>query len=183
MKTDLPALLAEEFGEMEVVVCANLPYYITSPILMMLLESRLPVKSITVMVQKEAGERICAVMPSRACGAVTAAVRYYSEPQILFPVSRGSFYPSPNVDSMVVRLDVKKELPLEGEAEKRLFRVVKAAFGQRRKTLVNTLSSGLKIEKARAAEAIAEAGLKPTVRAEELSLDEFIRLSQILTEC
>lgn len=183
LKTDLPALLAEEFGEMEVVVCANLPYYITSPILMLLLESRLPVKSITVMVQKEAGERICAVMPSRACGAVTAAVRYYSEPQILFPVSRGSFYPSPNVDSMVVRLDVKKELPLEGEAEKRLFRVVKAAFGQRRKTLVNTLSSGLKIEKARAAEAIAEAGLKPTVRAEELSLDEFIRLSQILTEC
>lgn len=183
LKTDLPALLAEEFGEMEVVVCANLPYYITSPILMMLLESRLPVKSITVMVQKEAGERICAVMPSRACGAVTVAVRYYSEPQILFPVSRGSFYPSPNVDSMVVRLDVKKELPLEGEAEKRLFRVVKAAFGQRRKTLVNTLSSGLKIEKARAAEAIAEAGLKPTVRAEELSLDEFIRLSQILTEC
>lgn len=183
LKTDLPALLAEEFGEMEVVVCANLPYYITSPILMMLLESRLPVKSITVMVQKEAGERICAVMPSRACGAVTAAVRYYSEPQILFPVSRGSFYPSPNVDSMVVRLDVKKALPLEGEAEKRLFRVVKAAFGQRRKTLVNTLSSGLKIEKARAAEAIAEAGLKPTVRAEELSLDEFIRLSQILTEC
>lgn len=183
LKTDLPALLAEEFGEMEVVVCANLPYYITSPILMMLLESRLPVKSITVMVQKEAGERICAAMPSRACGAVTAAVRYYSEPQILFPVSRGSFYPSPNVDSMVVRLDVKKELPLEGEAEKRLFRVVKAAFGQRRKTLVNTLSSGLKIEKARAAEAIAEAGLKSTVRAEELSLGEFIRLSQILTEC
>lgn len=183
LKTDLPALLAEEFGEMEVVVCANLPYYITSPILMMLLESRLPVKSITVMVQKEAGERICAAMPSRACGAVTAAVRYYSEPQILFPVSRGSFYPSPNVDSMVVRLDVKKALPLEGEAEKRLFRVVKAAFGQRRKTLVNTLSSGLKIEKARAAEAIAEAGLRPTVRAEELSLDEFIRLSQILTEC
>ena len=183
LKTDLPALLAEEFGEMEVVVCANLPYYITSPILMLLLESRLPVKSITVMVQKEAGERICAVMPSRACGAVTAAVRYYSEPQILFPVGRGSFYPSPNVDSMVVRLDVKKELPLEGEAEKRLFRVVKAAFGQRRKTLVNTLSSGLKIEKARAAEAIAEAGLKSTVRAEELSLDEFIRLSQILTEC
>ena len=183
LKTDLPALLAEEFGEMEVVVCANLPYYITSPILMMLLESRLPVKSITVMVQKEAGERICAVMPSRACGAVTAAVRYYSKPQILFPVIRGSFYPSPNVDSMVVRLDVKKELPLEGEAEKRLFQVVKAAFGQRRKTLVNTLSSGLKIEKARAAEAIAEAGLKPTVRAEELSMDEFIRLSQILTEC
>lgn len=183
LKTDLPALLAEEFGEMEVVVCANLPYYITSPILMTLLESRLPVKSITVMVQKEAGERICAAMPSRACGAVTAAVRYYSEPQILFPVSRGSFYPSPNVDSMVVRLDVKKELPLEGEAEKRLFRVVKAAFGQRRKTLVNTLSSGLKIEKARTAEAIAEAGLKSTVRAEELSLDEFIRLSQILTEC
>ena len=89
LKTDLPALLAQEFAGMEVVVCANLPYYITSPILMTLLESRLPVRAITVMVQKEAGERLCAPMPSRACGAVTAAVRYYSEPRVLFPVSRG----------------------------------------------------------------------------------------------
>lgn len=183
LKTDLPALLAQEFAGMEVVVCANLPYYITSPILMTLLESRLPVRAITVMVQKEAGERLCAPMPSRACGAVTAAVRYYSEPRVLFPVSRGSFYPAPNVDSMVVRLDVRDRLPLEGEEERRLFRVVRAAFGQRRKTLCNTLSQGLEISKETAAAAIAAAGLKPAARPEELSLEEFITLSRQFPGC
>ena len=183
LKTDLPALLAQEFAGMEVVVCANLPYYITSPILMTLLESRLPVRAITVMVQKEAGERLCAPMPSRACGAVTAAVRYYSEPRVLFPVSRGSFYPAPNVDSMVVRLDVRDRLPLEGEEERRLFRVVRAAFGQRRKTLCNTLSQGLEISKETAAAAIAAVGLKPAARPEELSLEEFIALSRQFPGC
>lgn len=183
LKTDLPALLAQEFSGMEVVVCANLPYYITSPILMTLLESRLPVRAITVMVQKEAGERLCAPMPSRACGAVTAAVRYYSEPRVLFPVSRGSFYPAPNVDSMVVRLDVRDKLPLEGEEERRLFRVVRAAFGQRRKTLCNTLSQGLEISKETAAAAIAAVGLKPAARPEELSLEEFIALSRQFPGC
>lgn len=178
LKVDLPALLKKEFAGMEVVICANLPYYITSPILMTLLESRLPVKAITVMVQKEAGERLCAPMPSRACGAVTAAVRYYSEPRMLFPVSRGSFYPAPNVDSVVVRLDVKDKLPLEGEEERQLFRVVRAAFGQRRKTLVNTLAAGLKIPKEQAAAAIAASGLKPAARPEELSLEQFIALSR-----
>lgn len=183
LKTDLSALLAQEFAGMEVVVCANLPYYITSPILMTLLESRLPVRAITVMVQKEAGERLCAPMPSRACGAVTAAVRYYSEPRVLFPVSRGSFYPAPNVDSMVVRLDVRDRLPLEGEEERRLFRVVRAAFGQRRKTLCNTLSQGLEISKETAAAAIAAVGLKPAARPEELSLEEFIALSRQFPGC
>lgn len=183
LKTDLPALLAQEFSGMEVVVCANLPYYITSPILMTLLESRLPVRAITVMVQKEAGERLCASMPSRVCGAVTAAVRYYSEPRVLFPVSRGSFYPAPNVDSMVVRLDVRDKLPLEGEEERRLFRVVRAAFGQRRKTLCNTLSQGLEISKETAAAAIAAVGLKPAARPEELSLEEFIALSRQFPGC
>lgn len=183
LKTDLPALLAQEFAGMEVVVCANLPYYITSPILMTLLESRLPVRAITVMVQKEAGERLCAPMPSRACGAVTAAVRYYSEPRVLFPVSRGSFYPAPNVDSMVVRLDVRDRLPLEGEEERRLFRVVRAAFGQRRKTLCNTLSQGLEISKETAAAAIAAVGLKSAARPEELSLEEFIALSRQFPGC
>ncbi len=183
LKTDLPALLAQEFPGMEVVVCANLPYYITSPILMTLLESRLPIKTITVMVQKEAGERLCASMPSRACGAVTAAVRYYSEPRVLFPVSRGSFYPAPNVDSMVVRLDVRDKLPLEGEEERRLFRVVRAAFGQRRKTLCNTLSQGLGISKETAAAAIAAVDLKAAARPEELSLEQFIALSRQLPGC
>lgn len=178
LKVDLPGLIAEEFPGMEVVVCANLPYYITSPIIMALLEQRLPIKAVTVMVQKEAGDRLCAPMPSRECGAVTAAVRYYSEPKVLFPVSRGSFCPAPNVDSMVIRLDVKENLPLQPEEEKTLFRVVKAAFGQRRKTLPNTLSAGLGISKAEAAEKLAAAGLKPTARAEELSMEQFCRLAK-----
>ena len=178
LKVDLPGLIAEEFPGMEVVVCANLPYYITSPIIMALLEQRLPIKAVTVMVQKEAGDRLCAPMPSRECGAVTAAVRYYSEPKVLFPVSRGSFCPAPNVDSMVIRLDVKDALPLQPEEEKTLFRVVKAAFGQRRKTLPNTLSAGLGISKAEAAEKLAAAGLKPTARAEELSMEQICRLAK-----
>lgn len=178
LKVDLPKLIAEEFLGMDVVVCANLPYYITSPIIMALLEQRLPIKAVTVMVQKEAGDRLCAPMPSRECGAVTAAVRYYSEPKVLFPVSRGSFCPAPNVDSMVIRLDVKDALPLQPEEEKTLFRVVKAAFGQRRKTLPNTLSAGLGISKAEAAEKLAAAGLKPTARAEELSMEQFCRLAK-----
>lgn len=178
LKVDLHKLIAEEFPNMPVAVCANLPYYITSPIIMALLEQRLPIKAVTVMVQKEAGDRLCAPMPSRECGAVTAAVRYYSEPKVLFPVSRGSFCPAPNVDSMVIRLDVKDALPLQPEEEKTLFRVVKAAFGQRRKTLPNTLSAGLGISKAEAAEKLAAAGLKPTARAEELSMEQFCRLAK-----
>ena len=178
LKVDLKKLIAEEFAGLEVAVCANLPYYITSPVIMALLEQRLPIKSVTVMVQKEAADRLCAPMPSRECGAVTAAVRYYSEPRTLFPVSRGSFCPAPNVDSAVIRLDVKEQLSLGPEEEKTLFRVVKAAFGQRRKTLPNTLSAGLGIPKAEAAEKLAAAGLKPTARAEELSLEEFCRLAK-----
>ena len=178
LKVDLKKLIAEEFAGLEVAVCANLPYYITSPVIMALLEQRLPIKSVTVMVQKEAADRLCAPMPSRECGAVTAAVRYYSEPRTLFPVSRGSFCPAPNVDSAVIRLDVKEQLPLGPEEEKTLFRVVKAAFGQRRKTLPNTLSAGLGIPKAEAAEKLAGAGLKPTARAEELSLEQFCRLAK-----
>lgn len=179
LKVDLHQLIAEEFSGMEVVVCANLPYYITSPVIMALLEQRLPIRAVTVMVQKEAGDRLCAKMPSRECGAVTAAVRYYSEPKVLFPVSRGSFCPAPNVDSMVIRLDVKQDLPLDAVTEQTLFRVVRAAFGQRRKTLPNTLSAGLGIPKAEAAEKLASAGLKPTARAEELSMEQFCRLAEV----
>lgn len=180
LKVDLKKLIEEEFPGMEVVVCANLPYYITSPIIMGLLEQRLPIKAITVMVQKEAAARLCAGMPSRDCGAVTAAVRYYSIPHQLFPVSRGSFMPAPNVDSCVIRLDVKETLPLSGEEEKKLFALVKGAFSQRRKTLQNTLSSSLGKSKADISAALSEIGQKPSARAEELSLDELIALSKIL---
>lgn len=180
LKVDLASLIREEFAGMDVVVCANLPYYITSPIIMALLEQRLPIKAVTVMVQKEAAARLCAAMPSRDCGAVTAAVRYYSDPRVLFPVSRGSFMPAPNVDSCVIRLNVKKELPLSGEQERRLFTVIKGAFSQRRKTLQNTLGSSLGLPKPAVADALLKIGQKPTARAEELSLEDFIRLNEAL---
>lgn len=185
LKVDLVSLLKEEFDGMEVFVCANLPYYITSPILMHLLEQRLPISAITVMVQKEAADRLCAPMGSRDCSAITFAVRYYTEPKLLFNVSRGSFMPAPNVDSAVIRLDLKKERPdgiTTDEQEKFLFALVKAAFSQRRKTLPNPLSSGLKLPKAQIVAAMESVGIAPTSRAENLTLEQYVSLSKALRE-
>ena len=141
MKVDLHKLIEDEFSGMEVAVCANLPYYITSPKLMMLLEQRLRIRSVTVMVQKEAGTRLCAPLGTRDMGAVTVAVNYFSEPKILFNVSRGSFMPAPNVDSCVVRFDIKENTPEGVTDEAFFFKMVRAAFSQRRKTLVNSVSA------------------------------------------
>ena len=183
LKVDLPTLLEEEFSGMEVFVCANLPYYITSPILMYIMEQRLPIEAITVMVQKEAALRLCAPMGSRDCSAITFAVRYYAEPKLLFHVSRGSFMPAPNVDSAVIRLDLKKERPAgvdSVEEENYLFEVVRAAFSQRRKTLPNPLSSGLHLPKAAVIEAMEGCGIAPTARAESLSMEQYIALAKAL---
>ena len=179
MKVDLHRLLEEEFKGMDVCVCANLPYYITSPIIMLFLEAKLPIRSITVMVQKEAATRLCAQVGTRECGAVTFAVRYYSEPKLLFNVSRGSFMPAPNVDSAVIRLEVR---PPEHRADDEafLFALVKAAFSQRRKTLANPVSAALNIPKAQVLEALQSVGLKPTARAEEVQFDQFIALANEL---
>lgn len=178
MEIDAAGLIKEKFGGGEVVVCANLPYYITSPVIMRVLESRLPVSAMTVMVQKEAADRICAKPGTRECGAISLAVSYYSEPEMLFRVNRGSFMPSPNVDSAVIRLDIRRELPLAPDMEKRLFRIIRAAFSQRRKQLVNPLSAELGKSKAEIAELLTRCGIKPTARAEELSLEEFIRIAE-----
>ena len=180
LKVDLHQLIAEEFPNMPVAVCANLPYYITSPIIMNLLESRLPISSLTVMVQKEAAQRICALPGSREVGAVSIAVRYYCEPQVLFQVSRGSFMPAPDVDSTVIRLDIRKEPAVQVEKEENFFRVVKAAFSQRRKTLANTLSSGLSISKAQATELLNRAGVASNLRAEQLSIQQFADIANAL---
>ena len=180
MELDLEALLREHFPpDMPVAVCANLPYYITSPILMKLLESRLPFTSITVMVQKEAAVRLCAKPGTRECGAVTLAVQYYAAPQILFPVSRGSFMPAPNVDSAVIRLDIRKEPPCAVADEAKLFRLIRAAFGQRRKTLGNALSGG-GFDREAVAAAMAAAGIPASARAEQLTLHQFAALSDAL---
>ena len=181
MKLDLPALLTEHFGDRPVAVCANLPYYITSPIIMMLLESRLPVENITVMVQKEAAQRLCATPGTREAGAVTLAVQYYAEAETLFSVSRGSFMPAPNVDSAVIRLTRRKTPPCQVNNEAVMFRLIRAGFNQRRKTLLNSLT-GAGYAKDRLSDAFAAAGMSPTARAEQLTLPDWAALANALCE-
>ena len=173
LEIDLHKLIEEEFQGMEVVVCANLPYYITSPVIMKLLEEKLPISAITVMGQKEAAQRICAEVGSRESGAVTVSVNYYAQPQMLFSVSAGSFMPAPKVDSAVIRLDILQEPPVCVNDEKKLFTVVKAAFSQRRKTLANSLSSGLSLNKASVNEILEKSSVPLNARAEQLSLQNF----------
>lgn len=180
LKLDLHALIQEKFGGQEVCVCANLPYYITSPVIMGLLEGGLPLKSITVMVQKEAAERICAQPGQRACGAVSVSVHYHSQPQVLFGVSRGSFLPPPNVDSAVIRLDLRREPPVQVADEGWFFRVSRAAFAQRRKTAANSISASLGLPKAQVEAALGAAGIPANARAEQLSLEQFAALANAL---
>ena len=177
LELDLHRLIADEFEGMRVTVCANLPYYITSPVIMKLLEERLPIEAVTVMVQKEAAQRICAPVGSRMSGAVTVSVNYYAEPELLFHVSAGSFMPAPKVDSAVIRLNIRSEPPVETD-EQRFFRVVKAAFSQRRKVISNSLSSGLGMDKASVIAALEQAGVSPTARAEALSLEDFAAVAR-----
>lgn len=178
METDLAAVIADKLGGAETAVCANLPYYITSPVIMRVLESRLPVRSMTVMVQKEAADRLCAAPGTRECGAVSYAVRYYSEPRLMFRVSRGSFMPAPNVDSAVIRLDITERHELSDDEEKRLFRLIRAGFSQRRKQLANPLSVELRKSKDELSALFAELGIKPTARAEELTLEDYMTLAR-----
>jgi 16S rRNA (adenine1518-N6/adenine1519-N6)-dimethyltransferase len=180
LELDLHKLIEEEFEGMEVVVCANLPYYITSPVIMKLLEDKLPITAITVMVQKEAAQRICAEVGSRQSGAVTVSVNYYAEPEMLFSVSAGSFMPAPKVDSAVIRLNILSEPPVKVKSEKAFFAVVKAAFSQRRKILANSLSSGLGLEKSAVFEILDKAAIPQNIRAEKLSLQNFADIANEL---
>ena len=182
MKCDLHKLIREEFDGLRVAVCANLPYYITSPIIMMLLESRLPIESITVMVQKEAAQRLCAKVGTRDSGAITVRVNYYGTVRKLFDVSRGSFMPAPNVDSAVIRIDLDTDHRLDEESERFFFKVVKAGFSQRRKTLANSLSSVMGIPKETAYSALRAMGLPEAARIEQLDMEQLIALSAELRQ-
>ncbi len=182
LKIDLQQVFREHFEGMEVFVCANLPYYITSPVIMRLLEEKLPFNKIIVMVQKEAGDRLCAKVGSRESGAVTVAVNYYAEAKKLFDVSRGSFFPSPKVDSCVIQLDLTKKGDYQVVDEKLFFKMVKSAFAQRRKTILNSVSSGMGISKEQLSLAIENAGLTPTARAEALTMEELVTLSNKINE-
>ena len=181
LKLDLKKLIEEEFSDCKrVAICANLPYYITSPIIMSLLESKLPVDTITVMVQKEAAERLVADIPSRAAGAVTLAAAFYAKSEFLFDVARDCFTPSPNVDSAVIQFTVRKSAAINVSDEKMLFRLIRGAFEHRRKTLVNSVSAAGVVSKDLLQKALEELGVPLTVRAEQLSLEQFAAISDIL---
>ena len=182
LKLDLSRLIDEKLGGGPICVCANLPYYITSPVIMALLEGGLPIKAVTVMVQKEAAQRLCAPPGVRECGAVSVSVHYRSRPQVLFNVGRGSFMPPPNVDSAVIRFDMLKEPPVRVRDEAILFKVARGAFAQRRKTAVNSLSGALRLQKGLIERRLLEAGLPANVRAEQLTLPQFGALADALSD-
>ena len=181
MELDLKALIEEHSEGMSVSVCANLPYYITTPILMRLLESGVRFSSITVMVQNEVASRLCAKAGSSNYGAITAILGYYGTAKKLFKVSAGCFVPAPKVDSAVVRIDLYKEPKFKPKNEKLFRDLIKAAFEMRRKTLVNAVSSRLAhLSKEKIASAISELGFEAAIRGERLSTEDFVRLSDIL---
>lgn len=182
LKCDLAALVAREFPGMKVAVCANLPYYITSPLLMRLLEAHLPVENITVMVQKEAAQRITARPGTREAGAISCAVAYYAKPELLFTVQPGSFFPAPKVTSAVIRLTVGQGSMQPVEDESGYFALVRAAFCQRRKTAANSIAAGLSLPKAKVMAALVAAGLDEKARPEQLTLEDFARLQKALQE-
>lgn len=183
LQMDLQALFADRFAVCDrLQVCANLPYYITTPVLMRLLESELPIERLVVMVQLEAAKRLCAPLGARDCGAVSAAVEYYTQAEILFEVGRESFYPSPNVDSAVIALTRRQQPPVQVTDEGYFFRVVKGAFLQRRKTLANSLNAALGVPKAELTALFQSLGLSATARAEQLTMSQMAALANALYE-
>ena len=183
MKIDLPALIAEHSEGRPVSVCANLPYYITTPILMMLLESGVKFRTITVMVQNEVAQRLVAPPGKADYGAITAILGYYGTVRRLFKVSAGSFVPAPKVDSAVIRIDLYREPKYSPKDETLMRNVIKAAFEMRRKTLQNALSAKLQgYTKEEIKDAIVSIGHPETVRGECLSTEDFVKLSDMLIE-
>ena len=179
MKLDLAALVQEHFPGLRPILCANLPYNITTPLLTRIVESGL-FESITVLIQKEVALRICAAPGTADYGAFSLLMQYYTEPEFLFTVPNTSFLPAPKVTSAVIRCIRRKTPPVEVSSPDSLWRAVRAGFAQRRKTLVNSLQSGYPLPKNRLARAVADCGLPPDIRGERLSLAEYARLAGIL---
>ena len=181
MKADLGAILAPYFEAGSVSVCANLPYYITTPILMKLLESALPFEYITIMIQSEVADRLCATPGDKNCGAITSVLNYYGTPEKLFTVSADNFIPAPKVDSSVVRIKLHKERPYNPIDEDTFFRTIRAAFEQRRKTLPNSLASVFgELTKEELTNIVIDCGHDASIRGERLGVEEFVTLSDKL---
>lgn len=182
LKVDIKSLAEEKNNGKPIKVVANLPYYITTPIIMGLFESGVPIDSITIMVQKEVADRMQTGPGSKDYGALSLAVQYYATAKVILNVSATCFMPRPNVDSAVIKLTRHKEPTVNVVDEKLMFKIIRASFNQRRKTLQNGLynSSELRIPKEKTVAALEEMGLTPTIRGEKLSLEEFAQLSDIL---
>lgn len=179
LKIDVKKIIDEKFGGGPVKVVANLPYYVTTPILGMFLEENLNIESITVMIQKEVADRMVASHGSKTYGSLSVFVNFYSKPEIILKAPKTVFMPQPKIDSSVIKLNIKKELPDVNSEQ--LFKVVKAGFSKRRKTVLNALSSyGFDLDKEFIKESLEEIGISPEIRAENLSLEDFINISKIL---
>ncbi len=181
LKVNISEITREHLYGLKLAACANLPYYITTPVIERLFESRL-FSRISVMVQKEVAERICAEPGSSQYGSFTVFSKYYSEPEILFGVPAGCFMPRPKVDSAVVLFKMNDSPPAGITNEKLFFRIVRAAFGQRRKTLANALSAALPLSKSIITELITQTGLPSDIRGERLSLELFAKLTALMEE-
>jgi len=183
LKVDLLALAQEKNADKPIKVVANLPYYITTPIVLGLLEGGVPLKSITVMIQKEVADRMQVGPGTKDYGALSLAVQYYCKPEVVCQVSPECFIPRPGVGSAVIRLDRYENPPVEVKDAKAMFKLIRAAFNQRRKTLSNALSNaGMGITREQTLEALNELGLSETIRGEALTLEQFAALSDIIWE-
>lgn len=180
MKVDIQQLVQERNQGRPIKVVANLPYYITTPIIMNLLEKNVPLQSITIMVQKEVAERMQVGPGTKDYGALSLAVQYYARPEVVANVPANCFMPRPNVDSSVIRLTRYQQPPVEVSDEKHMFAVIRASFNQRRKTLANGLANGMRISREQVTEALEKLGLSPTIRGEALTLEQFAQLSNLL---
>lgn len=182
MKINLAELIKNEFGDTKISVAANLPYYITTPIITMLIEQKLPIKNIVVMVQKEVADRIAAKPATKDYGAISVLCQYYTNPSVVVKVPAGSFVPPPKVDSAVLKLEVCDKPNIKVKDEKMFFKVVKASFAQRRKTLLNCLANGnFGLGKQELSDILSSVGIEPTVRGETLGLAEFAKISDALS--
>lgn len=180
LKTDINKLCEEEFKDMKVCVCANLPYYITTPVIMYLLRSNVRWKNITVMIQKEVADRICAQIGSKNAGAITLGVRYYGKAEKCFDVKSGCFLPPPKVDSSVIKINMEDNLKSKVSDAEKYMKVVKAGFSQRRKSFVNSYTATTGAQKPDVIVALKRSGISENARIESIKLDDFINLVENL---